>query len=101
MMIASGGVANATSSVEAQNSSATAAPMAAGKFQVARKRSGSVAPIMPPYPVHRSAWDRIQRALLGNYIAESFVAGLDGHGGTLVTEQSETPQAPLLTHPHG
>jgi autotransporter passenger strand-loop-strand repeat protein len=40
-------------------------------------------------------------ALLGNYMAGSFVAAPDGHGGTLVTEQSQTPQAPLLTHPHG
>ncbi len=40
-------------------------------------------------------------ALLGNYMAASFVAAADGHGGTLVTEQSQTPQA-LLTHPpHG
>jgi hypothetical protein len=40
-------------------------------------------------------------ALLGNYIAGSFAIGADGHGGTVVTQQSQTPQAPLLTHPHG
>jgi hypothetical protein len=40
-------------------------------------------------------------ALLGNYIAGSFVTTADGHGGTLVTEASQMPQ-PLLTHPpHG
>jgi hypothetical protein len=35
-------------------------------------------------------------ALLGNYIAGSFVATADGHGGTLVTQAQ---QQPLLTHP--
>ena len=37
-------------------------------------------------------------ALLGNYIAGSFAAVADGHGGTLVTEASQNTQ-PLLTHP--
>ena len=37
-------------------------------------------------------------ALLGNYIAQSFVAGADGHGGALVT-QAKPQQQPLLTHP--
>jgi hypothetical protein len=37
-------------------------------------------------------------ALLGNYIAGSFVIAADGHGGTLVTE-AQTGTAPLLTHP--
>jgi hypothetical protein len=35
-------------------------------------------------------------ALLGNYMAGSFVTGADGHGGTLITER-QTGQ-PLLTH---
>ena len=39
--------------------------------------------------------------LLGNYMAASFVTAADGHGGTLVTEQLQAPQSPLLTHPHG
>jgi hypothetical protein len=38
-------------------------------------------------------------ALLGNYIAGSFVIGADGHGGTLVTDASQTAPA-LLTRPH-
>jgi hypothetical protein len=39
-------------------------------------------------------------ALLGTYMAGSFAVTADGHGGTLVTEQSQAP--PLLTHPlHG
>jgi autotransporter passenger strand-loop-strand repeat protein len=37
-------------------------------------------------------------ALLGNYIAGSFAAAPDGHGGTLVT-QLQPQQQPLLTHP--
>ena len=37
-------------------------------------------------------------ALLGNYIAGSFVTAADGHGGTLVTEAQTQPQ-PLLAHP--
>jgi hypothetical protein len=41
-------------------------------------------------------------ALLGNYMAGSFVTTADGHGGTLVTEASQTAQQPLLTQPrHG
>ena len=40
-------------------------------------------------------------ALLGNYMASAFVAGSDGHGGTLVSETAQTAsQTPLLTHPH-
>ena len=41
-------------------------------------------------------------ALLGNYMAGSFVTTADGHGGTLVSEASQTAQQPLLTQPrHG
>jgi len=39
-------------------------------------------------------------ALLGNYMAGSFVTAADGHGGTLVKETSQAGQQPLLTHPH-
>ena len=38
-------------------------------------------------------------ALLGNYIATSFVTAADGHGGTLLTQAVQTAQQPLLTHP--
>ena len=38
-------------------------------------------------------------ALLGNYIAGTFVTAADGHGGTLVTA-APTANAPLLTTPH-
>jgi hypothetical protein len=38
-------------------------------------------------------------ALLGNYMAGSFVTAADGHGGTLVTEASQMAQ-PLLARPH-
>jgi hypothetical protein len=36
--------------------------------------------------------------LLGNYMAGSFAAAADGHGGTLLTRAPQTEQ-PLLTHP--
>jgi hypothetical protein len=40
-------------------------------------------------------------ALLGQYIAGSFVAASNGHGGTLVSEQAlSLAQTPLLTRPH-
>jgi len=39
-------------------------------------------------------------ALLGNYMATSFVTAADGHGGTLVTEAPQTAQQSLLSHPH-
>ena len=40
-------------------------------------------------------------ALLGNYMAASFVTTADGHGGTLVTEAAQMEsQHPLLTTPH-
>ena len=38
-------------------------------------------------------------ALLGNYMATSFVTAADGHGGTLITEAPRAGQQPLLTHP--
>jgi hypothetical protein len=37
-------------------------------------------------------------ALLGNYLAGSFVAAADGHGGTVIAEY-QTEQRPLLAHP--
>jgi len=40
-----------------------------------------------------------QAALLGQFMASSFVAGGDGHGATPIANQSETQQ-PLLTQPH-
>jgi autotransporter passenger strand-loop-strand repeat protein len=40
-------------------------------------------------------------ALLGNYIAGSFVTAADGHGGTVVTEASQVEQQTTLTKPHG
>ena len=40
-------------------------------------------------------------ALLGNYIASSFVAASDGHGGTLVSDPAPTGSQGLLTAPHG
>ena len=39
-------------------------------------------------------------ALLGNYIAGSFVATADGHGGTLVSAAAQVAQQPLLAKPH-
>jgi hypothetical protein len=38
-------------------------------------------------------------ALLGNYVAASFVTTADGHGGTLVTEQPLTTET-SLSKPH-
>jgi streptomycin 6-kinase len=38
-------------------------------------------------------------ALLGNYMAASFVTAADGHGGTLVTEAAQTANQ-LLATPH-
>ena len=37
-------------------------------------------------------------ALLGNYMAGSFVTAADGHGGTLVTNTAQT-EPPILAHP--
>jgi hypothetical protein len=39
-------------------------------------------------------------ALLGNYMAASFVTAADGHGGTMVTETSPPTEPPHLTQPH-
>jgi hypothetical protein len=40
-------------------------------------------------------------ALLGNYMAMSFVTAADGHGGTLITEAAQTAnQLVPLTTPH-
>jgi hypothetical protein len=41
-------------------------------------------------------------ALLGSYMASTFVAASDGHGGTLISEAAQSSaQSPLLTQPHG
>ena len=40
-------------------------------------------------------------ALLGQYIAGSFIAASDGHGGTLVSDEAlSATQTPVVTHPH-
>ena len=39
-------------------------------------------------------------ALLGQYMASSFVMASDGHGGTMITDPPSNQQ-PLLAHPHG
>ena len=39
-------------------------------------------------------------ALLGNYIAWSFVTAADGHGGTVICEAAQAAQQPLLAKPH-
>ena len=41
-------------------------------------------------------------ALLGNYMAGSFIIAADGHGGTLISEVQQAEQKPLLVRPpHG
>ena len=37
-------------------------------------------------------------ALLGNYMAGSFVTAADGHSGTLVTQMQQAPPQPMPTH---
>ena len=40
-------------------------------------------------------------ALLGSYMASTFAAASDGHGGTLISEAAQTSaQTPLMTQPH-
>jgi hypothetical protein len=40
-------------------------------------------------------------ALLGSYMASTFVAASDGHGGTLISEAAQTSnQTPIVTQPH-
>jgi hypothetical protein len=40
-------------------------------------------------------------ALLGSYMASSFVAASDGHGGTLISEAAQSAsQMPVVTQPH-
>ena len=40
-------------------------------------------------------------ALLGSYMASTFVAASDGHGGTLISEAAHTStQTPVVTQPH-
>jgi hypothetical protein len=40
-------------------------------------------------------------ALLGNYMAASFVAAADGHGGTLVANIGQSEEPPILANPRG
>ena len=40
-------------------------------------------------------------ALFGNYMAASFTAAADGHGGTLVANTGQTAEPAILVHPHG
>ena len=40
-------------------------------------------------------------ALLGSYMASTFAAASDGHGGTLISEAAHTStQTPVVTQPH-
>jgi hypothetical protein len=41
-------------------------------------------------------------ALLGSYMASSFVTASDGHGGTMISEAAQSAtQMPIVTQPHG
>ena len=48
--------------------------------------------------LHTAGTHGAKLALLGHYMATSFVTAADWHGGTLVTDAQQT-QRPLLTHP--
>ena len=40
-------------------------------------------------------------ALLGSYMASTFAASSDGHGGTLISESAQSAtQMPMVTQPH-
>jgi hypothetical protein len=40
-------------------------------------------------------------ALLGSYMASSFAAASDGHGGTMISAAAQsTNETPLVTQPH-
>ena len=44
--------------------------------------------------------DAASLALLGQYMASSFVTAGDGHGGTPLADPASSQQQPLLTQPH-
>jgi Ca2+-binding RTX toxin-like protein len=66
---------------------ATVAPMASGN-----STDGTV---MPADGAHAASL-----ALLGQYMASSFVTAGDGHGGTPLADPASSQQQPLLTQPH-
>jgi hypothetical protein len=49
--------------------------------------------------LHTAGTHGAKLALLGHYMATSFVTAADWHGGTLVADAQQTQQ-PLLSHPH-
>jgi hypothetical protein len=49
--------------------------------------------------LHTAGTHDAKLALLGHYMATSFVTAADWHGGTLVADGQQTQQ-PLLSHPH-
>jgi hypothetical protein len=57
---------------------------------------GAVLRLADPTPSRRLGGNR---ALLGNYMAESFDTAVDGHGGLLLKRPAKAGQQPLLTHP--
>ena len=67
--------------------SATVAPMASGN-----STDGTV---MPADGAHAASL-----ALLGQFMASSFVTAGDGHGGTPLADPPSSQQQPLLTQPH-
>jgi hypothetical protein len=63
--------------------------------------SGPYRPVLPSGPTVRDGSQAAAIALLGNYMATSFVTAGVGHGGTLFTEGSQTAnQLVPLTTPH-
>jgi Ca2+-binding RTX toxin-like protein len=67
--------------------SATVAPMASGN-----NTDGTVTPADGAHAA--------SLALLGQYMASSFVTAGDGHGGTPLADPASSQQQPLLTQPH-
>ncbi len=68
-------------------------------FKLGHDASGHVEITDPP--VAAASVHSANLALLGNYIAASFVSAAFDHGGTVITEAAQAAnQQPLLTHPH-
>jgi Ca2+-binding RTX toxin-like protein len=67
--------------------SATVAPMASG--------NSTDSTVTPADGAHAASL-----ALLGQFMASSFVTAGDGHGGTPLADPASSQQQPLLTQPH-
>jgi hypothetical protein len=94
----SGGTLTVSSGGQLVASVAMSGSYTSANFHLTSGTGGTVEIFDPPIAAVGTHTANI--ALLGNYMAASFVTAAGGFGGAVIAEEAQTPPQPLLTQPH-